>query len=109
MTEWQDLPSPEEAERITRETSDKYARYVHPTLLNLLRLGGYDKVEWEGHGAILRDIEGNEYIDCLGGYGVFAIGHAHPRVVAAVQQQAAKLPMASKAFLNRPLADLAER
>ena len=98
-----------EAARITVETIEKYARYVNPSALNLLKLGGFDKVEWEGCGAVLRDLEGNEYIDCLGGYGVFSLGHAHPKVVAAVQAQAARLPLSSKTFLNKPLADLAEK
>ncbi len=98
-----------EAARITEETIEKYARYVNPSVLNLLKLGGFDKVEWEGCGAVIRDIEGNEYIDCLGGYGVFSLGHANPRVADAVARQAAKLPLSSKTFLNKPLADLAER
>jgi len=100
--------SAQEVERITQETIEKYARYVNPSALNLLKLGGFDKVEWQGCGATLRDLAGNEYIDCLGGYGVFSLGHVNPRVVAAVQEQAARLPLSSKTFLNKPLADLAE-
>ncbi|MES2459765.1 MAG: aminotransferase class III-fold pyridoxal phosphate-dependent enzyme [Armatimonadota bacterium] len=99
---------PEEAERITQETVDKYAKYVNPTALNLLRLGGFDKVEWEGCGATLKDLNGTEYIDCLGGYGVFSLGHANPQVVEAVVQQMRRLPLSSKTFLNKPLADLSE-
>ncbi len=98
-----------EAQRITEETIEKYQNYVNPTLLGLLKLGGFDKIEWEGCGAVLRDLEGNEYIDCLGGYGVFSLGHAHPRVVEAVVDQVRRLPLSSKTFLNKPLADLAER
>ena len=104
-----DFPTPRDAERITQETIEKYARYVNPTALNLLKLAGFDRVEWRGSGATITDIDGNSYIDCLGGYGVFALGHAHPEVVAAVQAQAARLPLSSKTFLNKPLADLAER
>ena len=33
---------------------------------------------------VVRDSAGEEYLDFLGGYGVFALGHAHPRVVRAV-------------------------
>lgn len=105
----QPFPSPGDAERITQETIEKYARYVNPTALNLLKLAGFDKIEWSGRGATLTDLNGNTYIDCLGGYGVFALGHAHPEVVAAVQEQAALLPLSSKTFLNKPLADLCER
>jgi putrescine aminotransferase len=99
---------PQEAERITQETVEKYAKYVNPTALNLLRLGGFDKIEWEGCGATLKDLEGTEYIDCLGGYGVFSLGHANPQVVEAVVQQLRRLPLSSKTFLNKPLADLSE-
>jgi 4-aminobutyrate aminotransferase/(S)-3-amino-2-methylpropionate transaminase len=42
-------------------------------------------------GAILRDVEGREYIDFAGGIGVMNVGHCHPKVVAAIQEQAEKL------------------
>ena len=41
-------------------------------------------------GAIIRDIEGREYIDFAGGIAVMNVGHSHPKVVAALQDQAAK-------------------
>lgn len=41
-------------------------------------------------GAVIRDVEGREYIDFAGGIGVMNIGHCHPKVVAAIQDQAAK-------------------
>jgi len=41
-------------------------------------------------GAIVRDVEGREYIDFGGGIGVMNIGHCHPRVVAAIREQAEK-------------------
>jgi len=44
----------------------------------------------EGHGATLTDVDGNTFIDFTGGVGVLNVGHTHPRVVEAVQEQAAK-------------------
>lgn len=41
-------------------------------------------------GAIVRDVEGREYIDFGGGIGVMNIGHCHPRVIAAIREQAEK-------------------
>ncbi len=41
-------------------------------------------------GAVVRDVEGREYIDFGGGIGVMNIGHCHPRVVAAIREQAEK-------------------
>lgn len=42
-------------------------------------------------GALVTDVDGNTYIDLVGGIGTLAVGHGHPAVVAAVQQQAAHL------------------
>jgi 4-aminobutyrate aminotransferase/(S)-3-amino-2-methylpropionate transaminase len=42
-------------------------------------------------GALLRDVEGRDFIDFAGGIGVMNIGHCHPRVVAAIKEQAEKL------------------
>lgn len=43
-----------------------------------------------GEGAIIRDIDGNEYIDYVLSWGPLILGHAHPDVVKAIQEQAAK-------------------
>jgi hypothetical protein len=50
-------------EAITADVARKYQDYVNPTALNLLRLAGFDRVEHTGNGAIISDIEGNDYID----------------------------------------------
>jgi len=50
-----------------------------------------DLVAVRGKGALLYDEAGQEYIDCVGGIGVASLGHAHPKIVEAVQQQAATL------------------
>ena len=44
----------------------------------------------EAHGATLTDVDGNSFVDFTGGVGVLNAGHTHPRVVEAVQEQAAK-------------------
>src|SRR5215468_7351153 len=44
----------------------------------------------EGRGATVTDADGNSFIDFTGGVGCLNVGHAHPRVVAAVQEQAAR-------------------
>ncbi len=43
-----------------------------------------------GSGSKLYDVDGNEYVDMHGGYGVSLAGHAHPAIVAAVQRQVAR-------------------
>ena len=43
-----------------------------------------------GSGAKMIDVDGNSFVDFAGGVGCLNVGHAHPRVVAAVQEQAAR-------------------
>jgi len=90
------------------QTIAKYEQYINPSMARLLRFMGFSSVEWEAEGAIIRDMDGKEFIDCLGGYGVFSLGHRHPKVIAAVKQQLDRLPMSSKVLFNMPMADLAE-
>ncbi len=44
----------------------------------------------DGRGATVNDVDGNSFVDFTGGVGCLNVGHAHPRVVAAVQEQAAR-------------------
>lgn len=60
-----------------------------------------------GEGTRLYDSEGNAYLDLLCGIGVNSVGHCHPKVVAAVREQAATLMHASNLFWTRPAEDLA--
>ena len=50
-----------------------------------------DRYVEKGLGALLYDVEGKEYIDFGGGIAVMNVGHSHPRVVAAIKDQAEKL------------------
>ncbi len=47
----------------------------------------YTAVEWQDEGAVFRDIQGQEFIDILGGYGIYVVGHRHPKVMRAVRDQ----------------------
>ena len=62
-----------------------------------------------GKGALVWDINGNEYIDCTGSYGVAVVGHCHPKVVAAVQKQAEKLIACHASFYNDTRSVLLEK
>lgn len=96
-------------EALITATIDKYEQYVNPAMAKLFRFMGLATIEWEAEGCILRDIDGKEYIDCLGGYGVFSLGHRHPKVVAAVKEQLESMPLSSKVLFNKPMADLCEK
>lgn len=53
-----------------------------------------------GSGARVWDADGREYIDCAAGHGVANVGHCHPAVTAAIQEQAATLVTAPETFYN---------
>jgi len=96
-----------DTEQIIRDTVEKYEKFINPAVAKLFRFMGLSTVEWRAEGSIIQDIDGKEYIDCLGGYGVFSLGHRHPKVVAAVKEQLDYMPMSSKVLFDKPMADLA--
>jgi 4-aminobutyrate aminotransferase-like enzyme len=58
-------------------------------------------------GSAVTDVDGNVHLDFIGGIGVGALGHSHPTVVRAIQEQAAKASVGS--FASEARAELAER
>lgn len=62
----------------------------------------------KGAGVFVWDVEGKKYFDFLSGYSAVNHGHCHPRVVAALTEQAQKLTLTSRAFHSRLLGEYAE-
>ena len=62
-----------------------------------------------GKGVFLYDFEGKKYLDFVAGLGVNALGHAHPRIVKTIREQAAKLIHISNLYYNEYQGRLAER
>ena len=69
----------------------------------------YPVVMERGEGCLLFDLEGKEYLDLMGGLGVNALGHAHPRMVAALTEQAGRMIHLSPQYSNRYPSLLAAR
>jgi acetylornithine/N-succinyldiaminopimelate aminotransferase len=76
-------------------------------LMRTYRRGQVDFVR--GEGPLLWDADGKEYLDFLTGISVCSLGHCHPAVVAAVQEQAGRLMHVSNLFYTEPMARLAKR
>ena len=74
------LPGPKSAAVIARREA------VVPSAIHC----GYPVVMKRAEGAIIEDLDGNHFLDWIGGVGVLNIGHCHPEVVAAVKEQADK-------------------
>jgi 4-aminobutyrate aminotransferase len=87
------------------EIIKKQDEFILPTT----REGRYPIVLVEGKGAVLKDINQKEYIDCHGGYAVVTLGHCHPDVVKAVVEQIEKVWHVSWDFYLESTSLLAER
>lgn len=73
-------------------------------------LATYDRLPFvlaQGKGSYLFDTEGNRYLDFGAGIAVNALGHCHPRVVSAIEQQARMLSHVSNLYHTAPQAELA--
>ncbi|MBV9149501.1 MAG: ornithine--oxo-acid transaminase [Candidatus Eremiobacteraeota bacterium] len=60
-------------------------------------------------GVWLYDVDGNRYLDCISAYSAVNQGHAHPRIVAALEEQAEKVSLVSRAVRNARLGGYLEK
>src|ERR1700731_1332184 len=80
-------------------------KYISPSYTR-----SYPLVAKSGRGIVITDVDGNEFFDFSAGIAVTSTGHCHPRVVAAIQEQAAELiHMSGTDFYYPSLITLAER
>src|SRR5437016_6123729 len=95
-----ELPGPRARallERDERTMSPSYTR-IYPLVVE------------RGSGAVIEDVDGNLFLDFTAGIAVTSTGHCHPQVVAAIQDQAAKLiHMSGTDFYYEPQIDLSQR
>jgi putrescine aminotransferase len=106
-----------EKEAFIAETIGSYENYYNRGFIgyrkSVTEAGQFAAIEWSGRGSMLRDLLGREYIDCLGGYGIFSAGVNHPKIVKAVTDQIQRMALNSqellepwRAALSRVLADV---
>jgi 4-aminobutyrate aminotransferase len=95
-----ELPGPKAKEIISRDQA-----VISPSYTRC-----YPLVIKRGEGAVVEDVDGNRFLDFNAGIAVVAAGHAHPRVVKAIQQQAAQfLHMSGTDFYYEGMVQLAEK
>jgi putrescine aminotransferase len=90
------------------ETYENYRAYVNPPLARVMKLSG-SPVEVRAEGSTIIDHTGKSYLDFAGGYGVFTLGHRHPRVVAAVREQLDRIALSGRTMFNPLMGRLARR
>ncbi len=60
----------------------------------------YTAVEWDDQGAVFRDVNGKEFIDMLGGFGIYNVGHRHPKVLDTVKNQLERQAIHSQELID---------
>jgi acetylornithine/N-succinyldiaminopimelate aminotransferase len=100
------------------ETSSSSSVHPHNSLEHIAELerkyllstyNRYPVVLTRGKGVFLYDVEGKKYLDFVSGLGVNALGHAHPRIVKTIRDQAARLLHVSNLYYHEYQGPLAEK
>ncbi|MHA1265586.1 MAG: aspartate aminotransferase family protein [Candidatus Helarchaeota archaeon] len=82
------------------EIENKYMPNIFPKRPVILK---------RGQGSLVWDINGKEYIDCVGGNGVALVGHCHPKLVKQIREQAEQLIICPYVFYNETRSNLLEK
>ena len=86
------------------ETVESYEKYYNRGFISyrksVTEAGQFAALEWSGEGSLLCDLLGREYIDCLGGFGIFSAGVNHPKMVKAVTDQLQRMALNSQELLE---------
>jgi len=89
---------------LEQETVENFANHINKGWLQYRKsmtvAGDFASVEWTGQGSILTDTRGREFIDVLGGFGLYSAGIRHPKIVAAVKAQLDRSPQYSQEMLD---------
>jgi len=109
MVESQDaLYGAETPQALLDEVYENYKKYLNPPLARVMRVSG-SPVETRALGTTIWDQNGKPYLDFAGGYGVFTLGHSHPRVLAAIRAQLELMALSGKTMFNVPMGRAAKR
>ncbi len=94
--------SPDERKKVVAESVQFWNDHVNAGFLQYRKSVStdYTAVEWEDEGAVFRDVNGKEFIDMLGGFGIYVTGHRHPKVLKAVMDQLQKQAIHSQELID---------
>ena len=88
--------------RIVKDSVENFNEHVNPGWLTYRKSVSTDAafVEWEDSQETFRDTHGKEFIDCLGGFGIYTAGHRNPEIVSAVQAQLNRYALHSQELVD---------
>lgn len=100
-----------ERQKISEQTVKNFRNHINAGFLEHRKsatMGGeFAFAEWEGEGSLIRDSLGREFIDMLGGFGLYSYGLRHPKIIQAVKAQLERSPQYSQEMLDPLRAQLA--
>ena len=95
---------------IARKTVRNFRDHINKGFLeyrkSVTESGDFAYTEWTGQGSVLVDALGREFLDILGGFGLYSYGIRHPKIVAAVKAQLDRSPQYSQELLDPLRAEL---
>ena len=98
-------------EDVARKTVRNFRDHINKGFLEyrkaVTEATGFAVTEWTGQGSVLKDALDREFLDVLGGFGLYSYGIRHPRIVAAVKAQLDRSPQYSQEMLDPLRAQLA--
>ena len=94
--------NPDEKERIIQDSIENFNEHVNPGWLKYRKSVSTDAafVEWEDSQETFKDTLGKEFIDCLGGFGVYTAGHRNPEIVKVVKAQLKRYALHSQELVD---------
>lgn len=99
-------------EEISKKTVRNFRDHINKGFLeyrkSVTEATGFAVTEWTGHGSILVDALDRQFIDLLGGFGLYSYGIRHPKIVASVKAQLDRSPQYSQEMLDPLRAQLAK-
>lgn len=93
---------PADRKRVIEESVRYWTEHVNEGFLKYRKSVStdYTAVEWEDSGSCFKDINGKEFIDMLGGFGIYVTGHRHPKVLKAVMDQLSRQGIHSQELID---------
>lgn len=90
------------------ELFESFGNFINPAYPLFLKKLGLNRVAIRAEGSTITDSNGKEYVDCIGGYGLFNLGHNHPKILHALIEQLGEKQLVTKPFITEIPVKLAE-
>ena len=104
VVEWieKDALTDADKDQIVKESIENFNNNYNPGWLEYRKSVSTDSafVEWSDEGEVFKDVHGVEFIDCLGGFGIFACGHGNEQIKKTVMKQLDRFALHSQELVD---------